>query len=258
MRFVPLASGSQGNATLVEFDDCRLLVDAGLTAKELAKRLRSVQCEPESIDYLLLSHEHADHVRGAQRFSTQFEVPIVAPWKTVMAMDRSPQAFAGWVELDVHGTVTLGTATVHAFPVPHDAASPVGFVIEAGGRRIGIATDVGHPTLDVVDALSGCDLLMLEANHDPLLLKDGPYPWRLKERVSGQLGHLSNAEAAGVLKNSVDGRCQAVVLAHLSQQNNTPELARTSAQRALRACGYESVAIKVARYHQPLPAMHLA
>ena len=111
--------------------------------------------------------------------------------------------------------------------------------------------------LEVVDALSGCDLVMIEANHDSLLLQDGPYPWRLKERVSGRLGHLSNAEAAGVLKNSVDQRCQAVVLAHLSEKNNTPELARTSAQRALQASGLEGVAIHVAQHQQPLPAVHL-
>jgi len=257
VRFVPLASGSQGNSTLVEFADTRLLVDAGLTLKELTRRLKLVNCEPESIDAILLSHEHIDHVRGAHRFSKSYDVPVVAPWKTIEAMDRSPQAFAGWVELKVHGSVELGPVTVHCFPVPHDAASPVGFVLEADDRRIGVATDVGHATLDVVEGLSGCDLVMLESNHDALLLRDGPYPWKLKQRVLGQLGHLSNAEAASVLKNSLDGRCQTVVLAHLSEKNNTPELARTSAQRAVQAAGYSNVEVRVARFDAPLPAMHL-
>jgi len=257
VRFVPLASGSQGNATLVEFGDTRLLIDAGLTLKELVVRLEASGIEPESIAAILLSHEHQDHVRGAQRFSSRFDVPVAANWATLAGMDRSPQAFAAWIDLPVGQTVTIGEASVVSFPVPHDAAAPVGFVLEGCGVRVGVATDLGHATPQIADRLAGCDLLMIESNHDPLLLRDGPYPWRLKDRVSGQLGHLSNSEAAALIKHSVDERCRCIVLAHLSEKNNTPELARASALRALQARGREQVEVKVARFDRPLAPVSL-
>ncbi|NIM62028.1 MAG: MBL fold metallo-hydrolase [Acidobacteria bacterium] len=230
MKFVPLASGSQGNATLVDFGGTRLLIDAGLPVKELVARLEACDVEPASISALLLSHEHQDHVRGAQKFSGRFSVPVAASWATLDGMDRSPQAFAAWIDLPIGGRVQIGGASVVSFPVPHDAAAPVGFVLESDGVRIGIATDLGHATPQIVDTLAGCDLLMIESNHDPLLLRDGPYPWRLKDRVSGKLGHLSNSEAAALIKHTVDDRCRCIVLAHLSEKNNTPELARASAR----------------------------
>jgi phosphoribosyl 1,2-cyclic phosphodiesterase len=257
VRLVCLASGSQGNAAYVEINSTRLLVDAGLTAKELEARLRACSIEPSGIDAILLSHEHHDHVRGAQRFSRRFNVPVMAPWATLQAMDRSPQSFAGWIDLPVGRDVTLGALTVSSFPVPHDAACPLGFVIAGNGARLGLATDVGHATPEMVERLRGCDVLMLESNHDALLLRDGPYPWRLKERVGGKFGHLSNAEAAALIKHTVDERCSCVVLAHISEKNNTPELARTSAQRALRASGCDGVELRVARFDRPLGAITL-
>jgi len=257
VRFVPLASGSRGNATLVEFEQTRLLIDAGLPAKELVARLAASGIEPESIAAILLSHEHQDHVRGAQRFSKRFRVPVAASWATLEGMDRAPGAFAGWIDLPVGRVVAIGEASVVSFSVPHDAASPVGFVLEGAGVRVGIATDLGHATPEIVDRLAGCEVLMIESNHDSLLLRDGPYPWRLKDRVSGKLGHLSNSEAAALIKHTVDQRCRTIVLAHLSEQNNTPELARASALRALRACGCERVDLKVARFDRPLAPVSL-
>jgi phosphoribosyl 1,2-cyclic phosphodiesterase len=257
VRFVPLASGSQGNATLVEFGGTRLLIDAGLTLKELVVRLTACGIEPESIAAILLSHEHQDHVRGAQQFSKRFQVPVAASWATLEGMDRSPQAFAAWIDLPVGRAVPIGEASVSSFPVPHDAAAPVGFVLEGGGVRVGVATDLGHATPQIADRLGGCDLLMIESNHDPLLLRDGPYPWRLKDRVAGKLGHLSNSEAAALIKHTVDERCRCIVLAHLSEKNNTPELARTSALRALHARGCEQVDLRIARFDRPLAPVSL-
>lgn len=257
VRFVPLASGSQGNATLVEFGRTRLLVDAGLPAKELVARLAAGGIEPESITAILLSHEHQDHVRGALRFSKRFHVPVAASWATLEGMDRAPAAFAGWIDLPVGRAVAIGEASVVSFPVPHDAASPVGFVLEGAGVRVGIATDLGHATPEIADRLAGCDLLMIESNHDPLLLRDGPYPWRLKDRVSGRFGHLSNPEAASLIKRTVDERCRCIVLAHLSEKNNTPELARASALRALHARSCERVDLRVACFDKPLAPVSL-
>jgi len=252
VRFVPLASGSKGNATLVEFGSTRVLVDAGLPPRELCTRLAALDVAPGDLDAIVLSHEHQDHVRGAQKFSMKFGVPVAASWETLEAMDRSPQAFAGWIDLPVGGEVRIGEVSVTSFPVPHDAASPVGFVIASNGTRVGIATDLGHATPEIVERLAGCDVLMLESNYDSLLLRDGPYPWRLKERVSGPSGHLSNAESASLIKHTVGERCRCVVLAHISEKNNTPELARASARRALHATGRDDIELKVARYDRSL------
>ena len=257
VRFVPLASGSKGNATLVEFGGTRLLVDAGLAAKELAVRLTAAGIPPESIAAIVLSHEHQDHARGAYQFSKRFQVPVAASWATLEGMDRSPQAFADWIDVPVGVEVTIGEATVLAFPVPHDAAAPVGFVLAGDGFRVGIATDLGHATPEIAQSLAGCDVLMIESNHDPLLLRDGPYPWRLKDRVAGKLGHLSNAEAAALIKHTVDERCHCVVLAHISEKNNTPDLARASARRALRARGCERVDVRIAPFEHPLAPVRL-
>lgn len=257
MRFIPLASGSRGNATLVEFGETRLLIDAGLPTRELAARLQALAVDPGAIAALVLSHEHQDHARGAQGFSSRFGVPIAASWETLEAMDRSPQAFAGWIDLPAGGEVRVGDVSIATFPVPHDAASPVGFVLTGAGKKVGIATDLGHATPQIVERLAGCDLLMLESNHDSLLLRDGPYPWRLKDRVSGRLGHLSNSEAAALIKHTVDERCRCIVLAHISEQNNTPELARASALRALRARGCAGVDLRVAGFEQPMTALRL-
>ncbi len=257
MRLIALASGSQGNAAFVEIEATRLLIDAGLPVKELEARLVGCGVDPARIDAVLLSHEHYDHVRGALKFSRRFGVPVVASWDTLHAMDRSPQAFAGWIELAVGRDVKLGSVTVSSFPVPHDAACPVGFVIAANGVRVGVATDLGHATPEIVESLAGCDVLMLESNHDPLLLSQGPYPWRLKQRVAGRMGHLSNSEAAALIKHTVDERCRCIVLAHISEKNNTPELARASAFRALRARGLEDVEVRVARFDKPLAPVTL-
>ena len=180
---IALASGSQGNAAFVEIEGTRLLIDAGLPAKELEARLVGCGVDPARIDAVLLSHEHYDHVRGALKFSRRFGVPVVASWDTLHAMDRSPQAFAGWIELAVGRDVKLGSVTVSSFPVPHDAACPVGFVIAANGVRVGVATDLGHATPEIVESLAGCDVLMLESNHDPLLLM--MLEMRLSDQIAG-------------------------------------------------------------------------
>lgn len=254
---VPLGSGSQGNATLVEFEQARLLVDAGLSARALTARLKAVGVAAGEIDAILLSHEHQDHARGAETFSMKHGVPVICSTETLEAMDLSPIHFASWIPLAEGEPQRLGRVRVEAFPVPHDAARPVGFVVAADGVRVGIATDLGHATTVVLERLRGCDVVMIESNHDPLLLRDGPYPLYLKQRVAGRMGHLSNPEAAAVLKHTVSGNCRAVVLAHLSERNNTPELASRTAKRALAAAGFPRVAVRVAPPRSPGPAVLL-
>jgi len=256
VRLVPLASGSRGNATLVEFGRTRMLVDAGLSARALARSLERVGVAPGAVGVLLLSHEHEDHARGAEVFSRTHGVPVLCSVETLEALDVSPRSFAAWHPLGPLGCEFEGIR-IEPFPLPHDAVAPVGFVLHGQGLRIGIATDLGHATPLVLERLRGCHLQMLEANHDDRLLRDGPYPPRLKRRVAGRLGHLSNLEASAVLEQTVDADCRCVVLAHLSEQNNTPSLARRAALRALGTDPGRRVALRVAAGPGPLPGVEL-
>jgi phosphoribosyl 1,2-cyclic phosphodiesterase len=250
-RIVPLGSGSQGNATLVELDGTRLLVDAGLSARALGRRLQAVGTAPAELDAVLLSHEHQDHARGAERFSKRHGVPVCCDPATLAAMGVSKVHLGGFIPLEPGRVFELGTVRIDPFPVPHDAARPVGFALEGGRTRIGIVTDMGHATTLVLERLRGCEILMLESNHDDRMLRDGPYPWQLKQRVSGRLGHLSNDAAAAVLGRVAGTTLRSVVLAHLSKQNNTRTLALGAARRALEAAGRGDVTLSVAEGDRP-------
>lgn len=257
MRLVPLGSGSRGNATFVELAGTRLLVDAGLSARQLSLRLAAIDVDPRSLDWVVVSHEHDDHARGAERFSRTHDVPVLCSHGTLAARDLSPACLAGWRPLEPTRGADLGSVWVEAFPVPHDAAEPVGFVLHGGGVRVGLATDLGHATPLVRERLRSCDVLLVEANHDARMLAEGPYPWHLKQRVAGRLGHLSNGETAALLAEVLDERCRAVVLAHLSEHNNTPHLARETVGRVLARRGLRNVAIHVASNREPTPGVEL-
>jgi len=228
-----LGSGSSGNATLIEAGAARLLVDAGLSARDLAERLESAGVDPASLDAVLLSHEHGDHARGAASFARRWGVPLAATAGTEAALGIDPEKAVPFQRLLPGSTHRFGEALVRPIPVPHDAAEPVAFVVEAGGRRFGHATDLGHLTRGLVAAFRHCDALLIESNHDPALLRQGPYPWSLKERILSPLGHLSNRDVARYLHTGLGSECRTVVLAHISEKNNHTELVRAEAERAL-------------------------
>jgi len=258
MRFIPLGSGSSGNSTLVEFGKTRLLVDAGLSARELGRRLEGIGVDPVSVTAILFTHEHSDHTRGAERLSRRYGIPVFCFVETLEAMNCSPVHFADWQPLNEEGELLdVGEVRVEPFPIPHDAARPVGFVLHGEGLRVGIATDLGHATTLVTERLRGCHVLMLESNHDDRMLQEGPYPWHLKQRVSGRLGHLSNREAAALIGRTVGEECGAVVLAHLSKKNNTSALARDAASSALQDLGRVRIEMRVAAARSPTPAVCL-
>jgi len=252
VRLVPLSSGSRGNATLVELDGARVLVDAGLSCRELVRRLALVGVAPESLDGVLLSHEHEDHARGVERFSRRHGVPVYCSAQTLAALDLSPVHLAAWRPLPEGRPLRIGPLEVEAFPVPHDAVRPVAFVLQGAGVRLGLATDLGHVTAPVIAKLSGLDVLLVEFNHDERLLRQGPYPPSVQQRVAGGLGHLSNAAAGDLLRRTVGGTCVAVVLAHLSETNNRPELARRAAAAALADAGSARATLHVAHGDGPL------
>lgn len=232
MKVCLLASGSQGNALLVCSGRSRLLIDAGLSARELCRRLAEVGVAPESLDAILVTHEHIDHVRGLGALSRRRPLPVYVHHAAaaVLADQQRPAAlheFASGAEL------TIGDCCVRAFAVTHDAAAPVGFTVSGPSGKLGIATDLGLATRLVAEALRDCRCLILEANHDEAMLRDGPYPWPLKQRIKGSHGHLSNRASAGLLAQLCWDGLEAVFLAHMSETNNHPELAAASARDAL-------------------------
>jgi phosphoribosyl 1,2-cyclic phosphodiesterase len=295
VRFTVLASGSKGNATVVSGGRTRILVDCGLSCRELFRRMRLMGEEPETLDAILITHEHSDHVGGVAVTARKLGIPVYFTEGTHRAWMRwiSPRrqlTYAQWLEqirkqaaerqaeaevaaeegepdetdlveaaeatpeaaepvepakakdptwlpaveyFQAGEPFEIGDIAISSFTIPHDAADPVGFVFQAEGVRIGFATDLGYIPPNVKAQLKGLDLLLLESNHDLEMLRDGPYPWAVKQRVMSRVGHLSNEAAAEFLENGYDGQAAYVILAHLSESNNLPDLARVTAERAL-------------------------
>jgi len=232
LSFTLLGSGSSGNTTLVSDGGTHILVDVGLSGRETARRLRECGLEPGKISAIVVSHEHGDHCRGVGPFAKDLDIPV---FMTDGAFNNSGIILGPGKHrrinpgecFDVNGILFT------SFSVPHDSADPLGFVIEKDGIKIGVVLDLGYLSNLVLERLRGCDGIVIESNHDVQMLKVGPYPWALKQRVMSRRGHLSNDSVAQYLANDFDGRASHVILAHLSKKNNLPELALLSAQRAL-------------------------
>ena len=304
VRFTVLASGSKGNSAVVRGGQTRILVDAGLSCRELFRRMRLAGEEPESLDAVIITHEHMDHIGGLAVTARKLGIPVYFTEATHRAWmrwitPRRQMTYAQWIEqcrqqatarqaeavaeadgcecdeddgvssraasdgassanvADRKETTAgedakpdpawlpsvqyfqagrpfqIGDISVSPFTIPHDAADPVGFVFQAEGVRMAVATDLGYIPPNVKAQLRNVDLLLLESNHDLEMLRDGPYPWSVKQRVLSRVGHLSNEAAADFLESSYDGQATYVILAHLSESNNLPDLARVAAERAL-------------------------
>ena len=229
MKLCVLGSGSGGNATLIRSDSAAVLVDAGFSCREIEKRLKSASFQPDKINAILVTHEHADHIKGAALFSRKYGVPAYLTEGTAAAsngaLDRNDLLRFIRPEEDF----VVGDLGVHPFSIPHDAADPVAYLISNGGRRAMVMTDLGHVTVRAVEKTRMANLVMVESNHDVELLKIGPYPWSLKKRVGGKLGHLSNDDCMELLANAGGARLSTIIFAHLSRQNNNPNLVRLNA-----------------------------
>jgi len=256
IRLVVLGSGSAGNATCIEGGGARVLLDAGFSCRELQARLRAVGVEPQRLDALVITHEHADHIRGAALFSQTHKVPLYCTAATFRA--------AGLARAGIHGhgvfahvavepgmAFEIGGLRLRPFSVPHDAADTVGYAVECDGGRFGYATDLGHDAMPVREALRNCDLLMLESNHDVEMLRRGPYPQVVKERVLGRHGHLDNETAAALLCDVATDRTRRIILAHLSRTNNRPELALKAARREFELRGRKAPVLHPAAQAAP-------
>jgi len=228
MRFASLGSGSGGNALLVESDEALLLLDCGFGISEITTRLASSGIDPGDIDGIIVTHEHEDHGGGVAKLASRFDITVYLTRGTLSGLGMERRSIARRVLIDPYTTFSVNDLEVRPFPVPHDAREPVQFVVSNGSARLGVLTDTGQPTPHIAQVLSGVDALVLECNHDLDMLLNGPYPPRLKSRVSGRLGHLANAAAAELVRAMDCTRLQHVIAAHLSQTNNTPELARAA------------------------------
>lgn len=235
-----LASGSRGNCTVLSTSSTRVLVDCGLSCREICRRLALQGIAPESLSGVLITHEHSDHVAGLHVMAKKFRLPVFMTPATHGAWQRQCKDSSGnrvqaeRLETFSSGkSFTVGDIEVMPFTIPHDAADPVAFRFVAEGVRVAIATDLGFMPQNVKDHLRACDGLILESNHDLEMLRVGPYPWSVKQRVMSRVGHLSNDALAEFLTTDYDGGAAFLVLAHLSEQNNHPDLARVAAERAL-------------------------
>jgi phosphoribosyl 1,2-cyclic phosphodiesterase len=311
VRFTVLASGSKGNCAVIAGGNTRILVDAGLSCRELFRRMKQAGEDPSELDAILITHEHQDHVNGLGVTARKLGIPVYFTEGTHRAwmrwlMPRRRLTYKEWLErckqevaarqaerelsedepeetelLDesvadpsrapanqiekdptwlpavkyfkAGEPLEIGDISVSPFTIPHDAVDPVGFVFQSEGVRMAIATDLGYITPNVKAQLRRLDLLLLESNHDLEMLRDGPYPWSVKQRVLSRVGHLSNEAASDFLESDYDGQATYVILGHLSESNNLPELARVTAERALN--GQASLLanrLLLAEQHQPL------
>jgi len=225
VRFVSLGSGSRGNATLIEAGATRLLLDCGFTVRELERRLSQLDIAAETLDAILLTHEHQDHLRGVGALARRYGLPV---WLTHGTF-RSPRLGELPAPRLIHShqaSFRVGAIEIAPYPVPHDALEPVQFVFQSGRSRLGVLTDAGMITPHIIDMLASTTALLIECNHDTEMLANGPYPIALQRRVGGRLGHLSNRQAAELLAGLDHTGLEHLVVGHLSEKNNTPELAR--------------------------------
>jgi phosphoribosyl 1,2-cyclic phosphodiesterase len=236
MRFASLGSGSEGNGLVVQAGKTHLLMDCGFGLADTVKRLQRVGLAPGDIDAIVVTHEHDDHAGGVPRFARKHGIPVYLTYGTMTAAGAGKFEHVAVTIIDSHTPVPIADIELRPFPVPHDAREPAQFVFGDGQRSLGVLTDTGVSTSHIEAMLSDVDALVLECNHDFDLLMNGAYPRALKQRISGRLGHLDNATASGLLGALPQGRMQHVIAAHLSRQNNTPDLARRALAAAL-GCG---------------------
>ena len=234
MRVCLLASGSKGNSIYLEAGACRVLIDAGLSATELLRRLAEIGAEGSALDAILISHEHTDHLRGAGILARKLKIPLLVSHQTCRAGSASIGK-AGIIEFESGSPFTFNDILIDPFPITHDACDPVGFMIECREGKFGVATDLGIATRLVKEKLKGCRAVVLESNHDDEMLLNGPYPWHLKQRIKSRHGHLSNTESAELLDDIIHPGLEAVFLAHLSEVNNDPLIALDTATRLVQS-----------------------
>ena len=255
IRFAVLGSGSSGNSAVVECGGTRLLVDAGLSARQISLRLTGLGIDPASLDGILLTHEHGDHISGLRVFVGKYRIPVITTRHTARVVGESGIAGCQWKHFNSGDTFRIKDAEIRSFAVHHDAVDPVGFVIGSlSGRKLGLLSDAGHVTHSMSDSLRGIDALFVEANYDDRLLEaDSKRPWSIKQRISSRHGHLSNAQVAELVCGIAHTGLSRVVLGHLSSDCNQPDLVLSSLGSALTAIGHAHIGLHCATQHEASP-----
>lgn len=251
-----LGSGSKGNAIHITDGETAILIDAGLSGKEIKRRMDLRGLSFEALDAIVISHEHSDHIKGAGVLSRRLKVPVYINERTYAASEQIMGKPHELCSIDCGTSFRINDLKIHPFSISHDAADPSGFSIEKNGTKIGLATDLGIANLVVREHLKFSNLLILESNHDPVMLfQNENYPWPLKQRVKGRKGHLANEDMSDLLAELVHDRLYHVILAHLSEENNLPEMAMASAAKALNG---SNTTFSVAMQHEPGDVVHVS
>jgi phosphoribosyl 1,2-cyclic phosphodiesterase len=239
LRFYILASSSAGNSAFVTDGKTNVLIDCGLSRKETFLRLENVGIAPECIDAILVTHEHCDHITGLPAIAKKLTKPVYLTHATAAAMEEGKECIH-FQPFSAGSAFNIGTLAVQSFSLPHDAADPVGYTFSSADSKIGICTDLGYMPDSIRFHLRDCAALLLESNHDLDMLKAGPYPWSLKQRVMSRRGHLSNEVVSQYILDDLSPVTQTLILGHLSEQNNLPALARMVGEQALRSRGLDT------------------
>jgi len=250
MQICTLASSSSGNSALLIHEQIRLLIDAGISLRRLSKSMKEINISLEDLDGILITHEHSDHICGLPMICKKYSIPVFAPAgvaEGILEFNHELEPFLQIIPVGI--PFSLGNVTISAFHTPHDVRESVGYRITANKRVFAIATDLGHVSAEVLTALIGTDTVILEANHDANMLKTGPYPFSLKKRILSDYGHLSNRMCGILAKRLYEEGTKCIILAHMSKENNTPDLAYAAVDDALRQAGAvpgENVSLLVA------------
>ncbi len=254
MHFAVLGSGSKGNCLYIEHEQTALLIDAGFSGKEICHRLSTCGKTTDKVQALCLTHEHGDHISGAGVISRRLRIPVYANYGTFRGGEKRFGKLHSFREFETGENFSIGSLSVRSFCISHDTNDPVGYIVSDGKNSLGYLTDTGKTSHLMLRRLACCNALILEFNHDPVMLKNGPYPLHLQQRVRSSRGHLSNEDAAAFLKDlAAEGNLQHLVLAHLSEQNNREELA----EEAARSVADAKTIIYTARQHSALPLITL-
>lgn len=256
LNFCSLYSGSSGNSLFVQSKNTKILIDCGVSCKKIEEALKTLEVEGSSIDAILITHEHNDHVKGLSVFASKYNIPVFASANTFDYMGKSIAKIdkKNLRSFQVTDKFSIGDLEISPFPIPHDAANPCGFNISNNKKKISIATDIGHMTNSILRELEGSSFVLLESNYDVNVLKCCSYPFMLKSRISGPNGHLSNAIASKTLSYLFKNGLKSALLGHLSKESNFPELAYQTALDELLANGIDSDSISLGIAHRDYPS----
>jgi phosphoribosyl 1,2-cyclic phosphodiesterase len=256
VRLTILGSGSGGNCAYLETSQTRILIDAGFSCRQIRERLARIGRTPESLQAILITHEHTDHTQGLTRLSAKLQIPVYCNRLTQDAVQRQLEAAFPCHIFETGSSFEIGDVLVDTFPVPHDAQDPVGYVLRTPTAKLGFLTDLGHATRLVLERVRGANVLVLEANHDVKLLQNDPHrPWSVKQRILSRHGHLSNDAAAQVAQDVVSAELQHLYLGHLSRECNRPDLALGAVQGRLQDLGAAHVRVECTSQTVPCPTL---